>query len=152
LSGIACCAKCGRGLVGQLSGRTGATIRAYRCLTKNCPLHVKVEPLEQLVNEALENAPRPEECTGNEILKSAKAILAAQREIESYIDNTSIATLGEEAWDKGLRARQDALTKVQAEDASYAEVDDSTYALIDSLTLKRSRDPLPERVSLQLVA
>jgi DNA invertase Pin-like site-specific DNA recombinase len=152
LSGIATCAACGKGLAGHTTGKPGNRHRAYRCTTQGCPLHVKAEPLEQLVDAALEATPAPGTRTGDDVLRTAQAVMAAQREIESYIDNTSIASVGEERWHRGLRTREERLAEAQREADAYTDVDPSPYARVATLTVQRSTAPLAERVTLQLAA
>jgi site-specific DNA recombinase len=153
LSGIAACAACGKTLVGHTTGTEGNRHRAYRCTTKGCPLHVKADPLEQLVDAALADAPRPKERTGNEILASAQAIMVAQAELEGYIDSTSITALGKTRWQKGLEAREAVLAEAQRADEAAAQAasnDESPYAALADLKVRRGRGPLSERVSLTL--
>ena len=151
LSGIARCAACGKGLVGHTTGKPGKQHRAYRCTTADCPLHVKAEPLEQFVLDAIKDSPRRER-TGNEILKSAQAIMAAQSELESYV--TSVAIKDAELWQKGLAARESALEDAQRADDEAAEAarDGGPYSAIASLTVRRGREPITERVELAIAA
>jgi DNA invertase Pin-like site-specific DNA recombinase len=167
LSGIATCAGCGKTLVGHTTGKAGKRHRAYRCTTHGCPLHIKAEPLEQLVLDAVRSVPRPKQRSGEDAFQSAKAIVTARAELERFVADTEAhEIMGDELWRQGLRDRQAAYEAAQMardearEAVELPDLEDPTpedmrtifERAVSSLTVRRSRDPLPERVALTLAA
>jgi len=151
LSGIAACAACGKTLVGHTTGKPGKEQRAYRCTTKGCPLHVKADPLEQFVLDAVKDSPHRAR-TGDEIFQSAKAVIAAQVELERHMDDIEASAANRQLWQKGLKTREAALVAAQRASDEAAKSDSATgpFASVASLVVKRSREPLEDRVALTL--
>jgi DNA invertase Pin-like site-specific DNA recombinase len=168
LSGIARCGACGGPLVGHLAGREGSRRRSYRCAAKGCTErpHIFAHKLEPFALEAARKVPH-RAMTGDEVFQFGKAIMLASAEVDAWVKEVSIADIGAAMWKEGLEARQVALAARQAEfDAaretrgSLPDLEDPTpedmrqaFKLVfKSLTVRRGRDPLPERVSLVLAA
>jgi hypothetical protein len=160
LSGIATCAGCREGLVGHTSNG-----QAYRCTTQGCPMHVKAEPLEELVLGAIRERP-PAGLSAADVLRYSVAILAARKELESYVTTVPVGN-SPETWVKGRDEREAALARAQIAwdearekhgevpdlaDPSLADQRRIFERAVGSLTVARGRGPLPDRVKLKLTS
>lgn len=165
LSGIARCAECGGPMVGHKVGRAGRRKRSYRCTGEDCRSrpHIFADPLEEHVLDAVRAHPPHRGRTGDEVFRSMKAIVLARAEVDAWIENTSIGDLGAARWHQGMEAREARLAEAQAkhdlereEHGDLPDLDDPTplemraifEATVATLTVRRGRESLPERVAL----
>jgi len=154
LTGIATCAACGGGLVGQTIGK-----RRMRCNNPACTkrVHLNADPLEELVLQAIQRAPEPKTPEMPDFAALRAAITDASAELDRWVEDPQLhARLGAEVWKRGLDARIAALEAAQLARDQASEATDLPPTndrelferRVKRAAVKRGRGPLAERVDI----